>query len=154
MKLSEIKSLLSTMKTVEFVLENGDRVPAHFHITEVGLINKHFIDCGGTVRMESNINFQLWNANDLDHRLDPSKLLSIIKLSESKLNLGDFEIEVEYQLSTIGKFGLTHNGSHFVLTNKQRVWRMITVVFRVKDCKLSAMLRPSAALPAVAVANH
>jgi len=107
------------MKTVEFVLENGDRVPAHFHITEVGLINKHFIDCGGTVRMESNINFQLWNANDLDHRLDPSKLLSIIELSESKLNLGDFEIEVEYQLSTIGKFGLTHNGSHFVLTNKQ-----------------------------------
>lgn len=119
MKLSEIKSLLSTMKTVEFVLENGDRVPAHFHITEVGLINKHFIDCGGTVRMESNINFQLWNANDLDHRLDPSKLLSIIELSESKLNLGDFEIEVEYQLSTIGKFGLNHNGSHFVLTNKQ-----------------------------------
>ncbi|MFM2299365.1 MAG: hypothetical protein RIR98_973, partial [Bacteroidota bacterium] len=41
MKLSEIKSLLSTMKTVEFVLENGDRVPAHFHITEIGLINKH-----------------------------------------------------------------------------------------------------------------
>jgi hypothetical protein len=31
----------------------------------------------------------------------------------------DHEIEVEYQQSTIGKFGLTFDGRNFILTNKQ-----------------------------------
>lgn len=31
-----------------FKLENGNSVPEHFHVTEVGIITKDFIDCGGT----------------------------------------------------------------------------------------------------------
>ena len=50
MKLSEVKNVLATLENVDFELENGMRVPAHFHITEVGEINKKFIDCGGVVR--------------------------------------------------------------------------------------------------------
>jgi len=34
------------------MLENGTMVPEHFHVTEVGVVTKHFIDCGGTVRNE------------------------------------------------------------------------------------------------------
>ena len=48
-------------------------VPSHFHVTEVGKITKHFIDCGGTVRNEEVVNFQLWQADDYDHRLHPEK---------------------------------------------------------------------------------
>ena len=69
MKLSEVKNQLSTLETVTFQLPNGTFVPEHFHVTEVGLVTKNFIDCGGTVRNETVVNFQLWDANDFEHRL-------------------------------------------------------------------------------------
>lgn len=119
MKLSEIKEILPTLNNVEFQLENGEFVPEHFHVTEIGVIAKNFIDCGGTIRNEKVINFQLWNANDFQHRLKPAKLLNIIQLSEEQLQIEDSEIEVEYQSTTIGKYDLDFNGIHFVLKNKQ-----------------------------------
>ncbi len=118
MKLSTIKEILTTLENVEFQLENGTLVPEHFHVTEVGMITKDFIDCGGVMRSEKVVNFQLWDANDFEHRLKPTKLLNIIKLSEEKLGIEDFEIEVEYQSTTIGKYDLDFNGKSFVLKNK------------------------------------
>lgn len=118
MKLSKIKELLPTLENVEFQLENGTFVSEHFHVTEVGQITKNFIDCGGVIRSEKAVNFQLWNADDYEHRLKPGKLLSIIKLSEEKLGIEDAEIEVEYQSETIGKYDLDFNGKTFVLKNK------------------------------------
>ena len=50
MKLSEVKNILNTAETVNFKLEDGTMVSAHFHVTEVGAVSKHFIDCGGVVR--------------------------------------------------------------------------------------------------------
>ncbi|MEO8236554.1 MAG: DUF6428 family protein [Flavobacterium sp.] len=119
MKLSEIKQILNTVETVNFQLPNGNFVPEHFHVTEVGLITKNFIDCGGTVRKETVVNFQLWDANDFEHRLKPKKLIHIIELSEKILGIEDFEIEVEYQDTTIGKYDLGFNGKDFLLLNKQ-----------------------------------
>ena len=119
MKLSEIKNILPTLDNVEFQLENGTFVPEHFHVTEVGQIIKNFIDCGGTIRTEKVVNFQLWNADDFEHRLKPNKLLNIIQLSEEKLGMEDGEIEVEFQSETIGKYDLEFNGKHFILKNKQ-----------------------------------
>lgn len=118
MTLSEIKRILPELNELHFELPNGERVPQHFHVTEVGTIHKHFIDCGGTERKESVANFQLWSAEDHDHRLAPQKLHSIIELSEKVLGMQDLPIEVEYQSETIGKFGLDFNGSHFLLTSK------------------------------------
>ena len=119
MKLSEIKTALKTAVAVNFELPNGGFVPESFHVTEVGMITKNFIDCGGTLRNEKVVNFQLWNANDLEHRLKPTKLLNIIALSEKALGIEDWEVEVEYQSETIGKYGLDFNGTNFVLLNKQ-----------------------------------
>ena len=119
MKLSEIKKLLTTVETVNFQLPNGSFVPEHFHVTEVGLITKNFIDCGGTVRKETVVNFQLWDANDFEHRLKPQKLIHIIELSEKILGIEDYEIEVEYQDTTIGKYDLGFNGKDFELLNKK-----------------------------------
>ncbi len=118
MKLSEIKDILTNLQELHFVLENGEQVPEHFHVTEVGQINKRFIDCGGVIRDEKAINFQLWFSTDNDHRLEAEKLKKIIARSEDQLGLEDAEIEVEYQQTTIGKFGLEFNGSAFVLTTK------------------------------------
>jgi hypothetical protein len=118
MKLSEIKTKLAELNSVDFELQNGTKVPEHFHVTEVGVVHKHFIDCGGTIRNEKVANFQLWNANDTDHRLKPQKLLNIIELSEKKLGIDDLEIEVEYQMETICKYALEFNGKAFVLMPK------------------------------------
>lgn len=118
MKLSEIKSTLNTINQVNFKLPNGEEVPKHFHVTEVGHIQKSFIDCGGTMRNESVISFQLYTAEDYDHRLGAKKLHQIISLSERTLNLPDSEIEVEYQGETIGKYGLSYVDGTFQLTPK------------------------------------
>ena len=117
MKLSKVKEILSTLNNVTFQLENGTFVPEHFHVTEVGMITNHFIDCGGVIRTEKVVNFQLWNANDYDHRLKPTKLLNIIQLSEEKLGIEDAEVEVEYQSQTIGKYDLDFIENYFVLKN-------------------------------------
>lgn len=119
MKLSDVKNRLSQLEKIAFQLPNGELVPNHFHVTEVGKITKNFIDCGGTQRKEEVASFQLWNAKDYDHRLHPEKLRDIIELSEKILELGDLEIEVEYQAGTIGKFGLDFDGTNFLLTTKQ-----------------------------------
>jgi hypothetical protein len=85
----------------------------------VGVVSKQFIDCGGTIRHEKMANFQLWNANDVEHRLKPAKLLNIIRLSEEQLGMEDLEIEVEYQGATIGKYALDYDGNDFILLAKQ-----------------------------------
>ena len=90
MKLSEVKGLLSTVEAVDFKIQNGGLVPEHFHVTEVGLITKHFIDCGGTERIEKVANFQLWNANDFEHRLKPQKIIEYHRTIGAKTGYGRF----------------------------------------------------------------
>jgi hypothetical protein len=118
MKLHEVKEVLKKIEFLNFQLPDKTMVPVHFHVTEVGQITKKFIDCGGTVRDEKTVNFQLWEAHDYDHRLAPQKLLSIIELSEKVLDIENAEIEVEYQQNTIGKYGLEFDGTYFQLTAK------------------------------------
>lgn len=120
MKLSEIKSQLKALEQLKFEMPDGSMVPEHFHVTEIGVLTKNFIDCGGTIRKERVANFQLWEAGDFDHRLAPQKLIDIIQLSEEQLGIEEsLSVEVEYQGTTIGKYGLGFNGKNFVLTNTQ-----------------------------------
>lgn len=119
MTFHEIKNVLKDLQKVQFQLPNGTKVPDHFHVTEVGTISKNFIDCGGTLRKEEVISFQLWSSFDYHHRLKPYKLIHIMELSERVLNITDGEVEVEYQGETIQKFGVDFNGESFVLVSKQ-----------------------------------
>ena len=73
MLLSEFLTALNKVDTLTIKTPNGTEVPAHFHITEVGKVEKHFIDCGGTERKERVVNFQLWSSDDVEHRLYPTK---------------------------------------------------------------------------------
>lgn len=118
MKLLELKNILKTLSEISFQFENGLHIPQHFHITEVGLITKDFIDCGGVIRNEKLISFQLWHANDFNHRLKAKNILEIISMAENSIIFEDLEIEVEYQNSTIGKYGLSFNGENFILKSK------------------------------------
>ena len=142
MNLKAVKDILLTQNTLHFRLENGTKVPAHFHVTEVGVVSRDFIDCGGTRRSTKAVNFQLWTDKDYDHRLQASKLLNIIVLSEKLLLIDDtLEVEVEYQMETIGKYNLDFDGSNFVLTIK------------TTDCLAKDACIPSVAKPRINLSN-
>lgn len=101
--------------SLHWMLPDGDFVPAHFHITEVGRIQKDFIDCGGTRRSMTNCRLQLWVATDTDHRLVSGKLGEIVQLAMPLFASEELPVEVEYEgeyLSQypIGGIEVTPNG--------------------------------------------
>jgi hypothetical protein len=116
MNILEFKKFLSQINEVVIIQPNGKLVPPHFHVTELGIISKHYIDCGGTIRKEKVANFQLWNADDIEHRIEPKKIIDIIEIAEHSLGLENLEIEVEYQSNTIGKYGLEFTDGKFHLS--------------------------------------
>ncbi|MFN8260565.1 MAG: DUF6428 family protein [Chitinophagales bacterium] len=119
MKLSDLKKQLKNVTELHFRLPNGVAIPAHFHLTEIGLMTKHFVDCGVSIHHEKWATLQLWVANDTDHRLKPDNFLKIINNSEKIIGTEDLEVEVEYQSDTIGRYGLEFDGSNFLLIAKQ-----------------------------------
>ena len=106
MKIQDFLQTLAKLSELRWALPDGSLVPAHAHVTEVALMTRRFVDCGGTHRMERRIQLQLWVANDVDHRLDPSKLLRIIRETESWMEWDNHEMEVEYQGKTIERYGV------------------------------------------------
>lgn len=91
---------------IEIILPDGVPVPAHFHVTEVGLVRKDFIDCGGTVRSSSTCVVQVWIANDVEHRLDTTKLRRIFDLAAPILTSSDLPVEVEYESNAVSQYPL------------------------------------------------
>src|SRR5271170_7891169 len=106
MKLSEFKKSLSenSYRNIRFILPTGTKVPPHAHVTEVALIEKKFIDCGGTFRTDSLCRLQTWFADDTDHRLTAGKLLAILDKSASFLETDELEVDVEHEAPFIARF--------------------------------------------------
>ena len=89
---------------LEIVLPEGDSVPAHFHVTEVGQVQKRFVDCGGTLRSNTSCVLQVWVANDLEHRLDTTKLAKIIELGQGLFDHQQIPVEIEYQKEILSQY--------------------------------------------------
>ena len=122
MKISHFKSALLLAKpeaNPSFLNLNGIPVEPHYHITEIGLVLKNYVDCGGVVRQERKATMQVWLANDTDHRLSTQKLLEIIEKSEQLFGLKDEELEVEFQGQTIDTYGLSVQDFGFEFVAKQ-----------------------------------
>ena len=119
MKISEFLYALSGLESLVITNENGQPIPANFHVTEVGQTTKNYIDCGGTVRDDKCISMQLWVADDVNHRLSPQKLASIILQAANLWNQEDLPIEMEYQENTIGRYDLSFSNGVFKLMTKQ-----------------------------------
>lgn len=119
MKLSQLKNYLSEGNEVVFHLPDGGSVAPHAHLTELGLIQKTYLDCGGNRRNEHYVTMQLWEAQDTEHRLSPSKFASIIQKTEQHLPLADYPIRVEYQGDTVGIYQLNsdHTGLNLIPTH-------------------------------------
>jgi hypothetical protein len=108
MKLAEFKKSLSenTYRNIRFLLPTGSKVPPHAHVTEVARIDKKFIDCGGTQRIETTCRLQAWFQDDTDHRLSAARLLAILEKSAPLLETDDLEVDVEYEAPFIAQFPL------------------------------------------------
>ncbi len=110
MNITEFTKLVSSHpdKLMTFVLPNGKKIPASYHITEVGHVKKDFIDCGGTTRSASACVLQAWVAvNDEDHRLNAGKLATILKLATKILPGDDLPMELEYEAPVISQFSIS-----------------------------------------------
>ncbi len=121
MKLNELKATLARHADAlpRFTLPDGDQIPAHFHITEVGHVTKRFIDCGGTLHdTKHTCLLQTYVADDIDHRLSAGRFFKILSLGEQVLPHDDLEVEVEYDCCVVAQYPVvsaTLNGPHLEL---------------------------------------
>lgn len=106
MKLKEFKDLLEANRDKKFLLQLPDQtqVPLSFHITEVGHMDKKFIDCGGKVHSVQTCQLQVWVGEDIDHRLNAGKLADILKLAKSVVPNDEIDLEIEYEAALISQY--------------------------------------------------
>lgn len=104
MNFENVKNILAEnpSKSITFTLPNGEKVPASFHITDLGVVQKHLIDCGGQTRTEEQVHLQLWTGKDVDHRVTTDTANFILDQSQSVIDRikdpKSAEVLVEYQL--------------------------------------------------------
>lgn len=106
MTVGELRSVLTQTPDagLHLMLPGGDFVPAHFHVTEVGRVQKDFIDCGGTRRSAVSCLLQVWVANDADHRLTTTKLAGILTMAAPLLKSDELPVEIEYERDAVSQF--------------------------------------------------
>lgn len=90
--------------SLHLMLPDGSFVPAHFHVTEVGRVQKDFIDCGGTRRSTTACVLQVWVSDDPDHRLDTTKLAKIIQIGTPLFPSMIVPVEVEYERGAVSQY--------------------------------------------------
>lgn len=108
MNVGELRSVLGSHPgaALHLMLPDGDFVPAHFHVTEAGRVQKDFIDCGGTTRSATSCLLQVWVANDTAHRLAAGKLGAILALAAAVLKSDALPVELEYEGAAVSQFPL------------------------------------------------
>jgi hypothetical protein len=106
MKVAEFRAILSAHPETKmhWMLPDKSFVPDHYHITEVGRLQKDFIDCGGTIRSLASCLLQIWVADDKDHRLQSTTLAKIMEVARPVLKGDDLPVEVEYEEGTISQY--------------------------------------------------
>ena len=122
MNLAALKDLLLAHPdlNVAIVLPEGGRVPAHYHVTEVGHVAKKFVDCGGTFRASESCVLQIYIGSPRDdgHRLAAGRLAKILDLARPILPGNDLPVEIEYETGLISQFpleGAKVNGAELLL---------------------------------------
>jgi len=87
-----------------FVLPDGDYIPAHAHVTEVGHVVRTFIDCGGLTGKEEKVVLQTHVGNDTDHRLRSDRFAKILQLGSRVIPSADLDVDVEYDCCVVAQY--------------------------------------------------
>ena len=103
LKLSELRAALESRPELPLTViwTDGEPIEAHFHVTEVGRVQRDFIDCGGKVRRVVTCLLQTWVGDDTDHRITAGKLLKAIELAAPVLGGEDLPVELEYEACNV-----------------------------------------------------
>ncbi len=101
-----------------FVLPDGDYIPAHAHVTEVGHVVRNFIDCGGLTGKEEKVVLQTHVGNDTDHRLRSDRFAKILRLGNQVIPSAGLDVDVEYDCCVVAQYPITEvtpDGEHLNL---------------------------------------
>src|SRR2546430_17315992 len=96
MTLDDLQNALEAnpKRFLRFVLPDGDYIPAHAHVTEVGHIVRNFIDCGGVTGKEEKEYLQTHVGDENDHRLRSDSFSRILPLREMPIVCGHPAVEI------------------------------------------------------------
>jgi hypothetical protein len=125
-KLFDLRSVLQKHPGTlpRFVLPDGDFIPSHAHVTEVGHVVKNFIDCGGVMGKSETVLLQTHVGQDIDHRLKSDRFAKILQLGERVLPHDQLEVEVEYDCCVVAQYPVSEvkpAGDHLdVILGKRR----------------------------------
>jgi Family of unknown function (DUF6428) len=106
-----------------FVLPDGDYIPAHAHVTEVGHVLKNFIDCGGLTGKEEKVLLQTHVGDDTEHRLRSDRFAKILQLGTRVVTSADLDVEVEYDCCVVAQYPIQEarpEGEHLDLILQRR----------------------------------
>lgn len=108
MTVAAFKAALAAAPELPLVVlwPDGDPIEPHFHVTEVGRVQKDFVDCGGTVRRTVACLLQTWVGEDLDHRITAGKLLKAFAHAEPVLGAENLPVELEYEACNVIQFAV------------------------------------------------
>src|SRR5438093_12707388 len=101
-----------------FVLPDGDYIPAHAHVTEVGHVVRNFIDCGELTGKEEKILLQTHVGNDTNHRLRSDRFAKILRLGSRVIPSADLDVHVEYDCCVVAQYPIAEarpDGEHLNL---------------------------------------
>jgi hypothetical protein len=101
-----------------FVLPDGDYIPVHAHVTEVGHVVRNFIDCGGLTGKEEKVVLQTHVGNDTDHRLRSDRFAKILQLGSYVIPSADLDVDIEYDCCVVAQYPIgeaTRDGEHLNL---------------------------------------
>ena len=101
-----------------FVLPDGDYIPMHAHVTEVGHVVRSFIDCGGLTGKEEKVLVQTHVGNDTDHRLRSDRFAKILQLGNRVIPSADLDVDVEYDCCVVAQYTIAEavpDGEHLNL---------------------------------------
>lgn len=120
MTLRNLRTVLETDPELypRFLLPNGDSIPPHAHVTEVGHVVRHFIDCGGLAGKEEKILLQTHVGKDTDHRLRSDRLAKILDLGNRVITSADLDVDVEYDCCVVAQYPIAEarpDGEHLNL---------------------------------------
>jgi hypothetical protein len=109
MKLSDLHRVLEKYPDTlpRFVLPDGDFIPLHAHVTEVGHVVKNFIDCGGVIGKSETVLLQTHVGQDTEHRLKSDRFAKILELGEGVLPHDQIEVEVEYDCCVVAQYSVS-----------------------------------------------
>ena len=106
MKFAALREILKQHPTAlpRFNLPDGNVIPPHAHVTEIGHVVKNFIDCGGVTDRTESVVLQTHVGRDVDHRLRADRFAKILELGQRVLPDDQLDVEIEYDCCVVAQY--------------------------------------------------